>query len=195
MSDFTMGATLTLTDNFSSTLTAAGHNAEAFKSQITGISSAMSSSTASMAETASAANGLGSGLQNVGSIADNMGSSMTDAVSGAESMADTLQEIGSAAQESQAPIQQSTESTNRWKAAMDQFDAGTQHLKQLPGTLKQIASQKLTGLVESMKNGVTSAKDLTTNLKTMAQRTRRTRYGSCSRRRRYLRTAGYVYSK
>ena len=44
MSDFTMGATLTLTDNFSSTLTAAGHNAEAFKSQITGISSAMSSS-------------------------------------------------------------------------------------------------------------------------------------------------------
>ena len=70
MSDFTMGATLTLTDNFSSTLTAAGHNAEAFKSQITGISSAMSSSTASMAETASAANGLGSGLQNVGSIAD-----------------------------------------------------------------------------------------------------------------------------
>lgn len=74
MSDFTMGATLTLTDNFSSTLTAAGHNAEAFKSQITGISSAMSSSTASMAETASAANGLGSGLQNVGSIADNMGS-------------------------------------------------------------------------------------------------------------------------
>ena len=48
MSDFTMGATLTLTDNFSSTLTAAGHNAEAFKSQITGISSAMSSSTASM---------------------------------------------------------------------------------------------------------------------------------------------------
>lgn len=169
MSDFTMGATLTLTDNFSSTLTAAGHNAEAFKSQITGISSAMSSSTASMAETASAANGLGSGLQNVGSIADNMGSSMTDAVSGAESMADTIQEIGSAAQESQAPIQQSTESTNRWKAAMDQFDAGTQHLKQLPGTLKQIASQKLTGLVESMKNGVTSAKDLATNLKTMAQ--------------------------
>lgn len=77
MSDFTMGATLTLTDNFSSTLTAAGHNAEAFKSQITGISSAMSSSTASMAETASAANGLGSGLQNVGSIADSMGSSMT----------------------------------------------------------------------------------------------------------------------
>ena len=169
MSDFTMGATLTLTDNFSSTLTAAGHNAEAFKSQITGISSAMSSSTASMAETASAANGLGSGLQNVGSIADSMGSSMTDAVSGAESMADTIQEIGSAAQESQAPIQQSTESTNRWKAAMDQFDAGTQHLKQLPGTLKQIASQKLTGLVESMKNGVTSAKDLATNLKTMAQ--------------------------
>ena len=102
MSDFTMGATLTLTDNFSSTLTAAGHNAEAFKSQITGISSAMSSSTASMAETASAANGLGSGLQNVGSIADSMGSSMTDAVSGAESMADTIQEIGSAAQESQA---------------------------------------------------------------------------------------------
>lgn len=93
MSDFTMGATLTLTDNFSSTLTAAGHNAEAFKSQITGISSAMSSSTASMAETASAANGLGSGLQNVGSIADSMGSSMTDAVSGAESMADTIQEI------------------------------------------------------------------------------------------------------
>lgn len=129
----------------------------------------MSSSTASMAETASAANGLGSGLQNVGSIADSMGSSMTDAVSGAESMADTIQEIGSAAQESQAPIQQSTESTNRWKAAMDQFDAGTQHLKQLPGTLKQIASQKLTGLVESMKNGVTSAKDLATNLKTMAQ--------------------------
>lgn len=169
MSDFTMGATLTLTDNFSSTLTTAGHNAEAFKSQITGISSAMSSSTASMAETASAANGLGSGLQNVGSIADSMGNSMTDAVSGAESMADTIQEIGSAAQESQAPIQQSTESTNRWKAAMDQFDAGTQHLKQLPGTLKQIASQKLTGLVESMKNGVTSAKDLATNLKTMAQ--------------------------
>lgn len=63
MSDFTMGATLTLTDNFSSTLTAAGHNAEAFKSQITGISSAMSSSTASMAETASAANGLGSGYR------------------------------------------------------------------------------------------------------------------------------------
>lgn len=44
-----------------------------------------------------------------------------------------------------------------------------EHLKQLPGTLKQIASQKLTGLVESMKNGVTSAKDLATNLKTMAQ--------------------------
>ena len=54
MSDFTMGATLTLTDNFSSTLTAAGHNAEAFKSQITGISSAMSSSTASMGENAAA---------------------------------------------------------------------------------------------------------------------------------------------
>ena len=169
MSDFTMGATLTLTDNFSSTLTAAGQNAEAFKSQITGISSAMSSSASSMAETASAADGLSSGLQNVNAIADSMGSSMTDAVDGAESMADTIKEVGSAAQESQAPIQQSTESTNRWKAAMDQFDAGTQHLKQLPGTLKQIASQKLTGLVDSMKNGVMSSKELVTNLKTMAQ--------------------------
>lgn len=83
-------------------------------------------------------------------MAGSMGASFKDSVAGVDSMKESVEGIGEAAKSSQNPMEQSTQSTNRWKAAIQQFNAGTQDLKTLPGMLKMIASQKLTGLTDSM---------------------------------------------
>ena len=169
MSDFTMGATLTLTDNFSSTLQAAGQTAQNFKSQMSGMTASMTSVTSAASQSATATDSLTDSLKATEEMAGSMGASFKDSVAGVDSMKESVEGIGEAAKSSQNPMEQSTQSTNRWKAAIQQFNAGTQDLKTLPGMLKMIASQKLTGLTDSMVTTRLQASLLVAGLKTVAK--------------------------
>ncbi|MEG1083982.1 MAG: hypothetical protein RSE04_06030 [Hydrogenoanaerobacterium sp.] len=122
MSEFVMGAKLELTDNFSSPMSAAAQASNAFSTDTNAVS------------------------QSVRGLSGNIGG-ITQSVN---SFADTLENATTATENVVAPIEQATQGVNRWKASMQEFNRGTETLKTLPGTIKQIASQKLDGLQNSI---------------------------------------------
>lgn len=173
MSDFSMGATLTLTDNFSSTLTAAGQTAENFKAKVTDISSSMAAGTTAVNGMTSATDSLTASLSEAESAADFSGASqdiesLASSMKGVDAMADDMSVSFAAVDSSMEDFlasatsletevtgtwkstDQAAASTNKWKAAIQQFNAGAQDLKTIPGVIKQIAAQKLDGLHNSI---------------------------------------------
>lgn len=116
-----MGAEMRLTDNVSQTFSAMTNSTNEFRSSIEPTERAVSSMTTAVS----------SGTQDI------------------QNFADTLTETATATDSVVASTQQATQGTNKWKAAIQQFNRGTETLKNLPHTLKQVASQRLDGLQNS----------------------------------------------
>lgn len=178
MAEFTMGASLTMTNNFSAPMSAATQSAEQFKQTLNGTDQAIGN--------------LNKGLGNVhGKGLQELTTSATQAATAANSVV--------------APVDGIVTSTNRAQNAIQSFNRGWQSIKQLPTTLHNIGStlktnvangftsaklqaslfvasvkavgkQKFTGMVNSLKQlkstlteGQTGVKGFATSLKNIGK--------------------------
>lgn len=151
MSDFVMGARLELTDDFSSTMSAAAQSTQAFRSNMTGIETAADA----------ASNSIDQVTQSV--------SPMVEAIEDAAEAGVGIREAADAMDDMVQPSREAAENMNKWQAAINSFDSGIAKIKQLPSTLKQIATTKLDGLKTSFSDAKTKASELIGNVKTLAQ--------------------------
>lgn len=140
-SEFVMGARLEMSDNFSGTMSAATQATERFRQSANTTNQAVSTLTTNTGATSQAT----------------------------QEFADTLRETADAADSVRAPAQQATQSVNSWRNAMQQFDRGVEGLRNLPGTIRQIGAQRLSGLQNSFTNTRVQAGLLINNVQTLAR--------------------------
>lgn len=155
MAEFVMGARLELNNDFSNPMNAATNSTEEFKNTTEATRQAvqqLNTETSKFSSTANAARSATAGL-----------SGQTQAFSDAVRSADT------AVDNVTASTQQAAQGVNQWKAAIQQFNRGAETLKALPGTIKQIAAQKLDGLKNSIVSTRLQAAVLTGALQTVAK--------------------------
>ena len=141
MSDFVMGAEARLTDNFSQTFSNMARATKEFDS----------------------------GAAATAQAVDSMGLSMSQGTQDAKAFRDTLNTTATDTAAVTASMDQATAGTNKWKAAMQQFNRGTETIKGLPSTLKQVAAQKLDGLQNSFIRTRMEAGLLVGGVKTLAK--------------------------
>lgn len=121
MSEFVMGARLEMTDAFRSPMSDAAKATEEFKRT-----------------TESTNNAVGSFVNTT-----------TASTQATQQFTDALQETASAVQDTNDATQEATGNINSWKAAIQQFNRGTENLKNLPNTIRQIARSRLDSLETS----------------------------------------------
>lgn len=141
MSEFVMGAKLEMTDAFKSPMSEAAKATEDFKRT-----------------TESTNNAVGSFV--------NTTTASTQAVN---QFTDALQEVADTTQETNAATREATASVNSWKSSMQQFNRGTETLKNIPNTIRQIARSKLDGLENSITSTRLQAGLLVGGIKTLAK--------------------------
>lgn len=151
MSEFVMGARLELTDDFSTNMTAASQTTNQFRENLGNIDSAASS-------TAHSVEGV-----------TNAVTPMAEALEGVSDVSDGIQETADAVQDMVQPSADTAQNMNKWQNAINSFDSGINKIKQLPSTLKQIATTKLDGLKNSFTETKTRASELAANVKNLAQ--------------------------
>ena len=150
MSDFIMGARLELTDDFSTTMSAATTATQQFRNSLGNVDDISSA----------AATGIDQVTQSI--------NPMLDAMEEVASASEGIQEATDAVQDMVQPTAEAAANMNRWQAAMSSFDNGVATIRQLPSTLKQIATTKLDGLKNSFTSAKTKASELVTSVKTLA---------------------------
>lgn len=150
MSDFIMGARLELTDDFSTTMSAATTATQQFRNSLGNVDDISSA----------AATGIDQVTQSI--------NPMLDAMEEVASASEGIQEAADAVQDMVQPTAEAAANMNRWQAAMSSFDNGVATIRQLPSTLKQIATTKLDGLKNSFTSAKTKASELVTSVKTLA---------------------------
>ena len=150
MSDFIMGARLELTDDFSTTMSAATTATQQFRNSLGNVDDISSA----------AATGIDQVTQSI--------NPMLDAMEEVASASKGIQEAADAVQDMVQPTAEAAANMNRWQAAMSSFDNGVATIRQLPSTLKQIATTKLDGLKKSFTSAKTKASELVTSVKTLA---------------------------
>ena len=150
MSDFIMGARLELTDDFSTTMSAATTATQQFRNSLGNVDDISSA----------AATGIDQVTQSI--------NPMLDAMEEVASASEGIQEAADAVQDMVQPTAEAAANMNRWQAAMSSFDNGVATIRQLPSTLKQIATTKLDGLKNSFTGAKTKASELVTSVKTLA---------------------------
>lgn len=128
MSDFVMGAKLTLDDDFSDTMSSAARSTQQFKATTQATQQAVSQ------------------------------------------MASQTKKFSQTVNATHTATTQATQGVNTWKASIQQFNRGAETLKNLPGTIKQIASQKLDGLKDSITSTRLQASLLAASLQTVAKK-------------------------
>ncbi len=141
MSEFVMGARLEMTDAFKSPISEAAKATENFKRTTESTNSA------------------------VGSFVN----TTTASTQATQQFTDALQEAANATQETNAATQEATTNFNRWKTSMQQFNRGTETLKNIPNTIRQIARSKLDGLENSIISTRLQAGLLVGGIKTLAK--------------------------
>lgn len=141
MSEFVMGARLEMTDAFKSPMSEAAKATESFKQTTEATNNAMGKFV----------------------------NTTTASTQTTQQFRDTLDNVAEATQEASSAAVTATGNFNRWKTSMQQFNRGTESIKNLPNTLKEIARSKLDGLENSMISTRLQAGLLVGGIKSIAQ--------------------------
>ena len=141
MSEFVMGAEMRITNNFSSPMSQAAKDTETFRQT-----------------TETANNAVGKFVNTT-----------TASTQATQQFRDTLEDVAEATQDTSTATREATGNFNRWKSSMQQFNRGTETLKSLPYTLKQIARSKLDGLEHSLISTRLQASLLVGGVNTLAK--------------------------
>lgn len=142
MSEFVMGASVHLTNNFSGTMSAMTSDTERFKASAIGANQTVANLTKGL----SGVNG--DGFQEMGT---------------------TASQAATAANSIVAPINNVTASTNRAEAAIQSFDRGWQKVKALPGTLRTVGTELKNNVAHGFTAARLQAAILISAVKTLAQ--------------------------
>lgn len=151
MAEFVMGSRVELTENFTPTVSVMSQSAVQFTNTLSGIEGAATAVANSMDDVTQSATPMADSMREVADTSEDMREA-TDAV-----------------QDMVQPTAETAQNMNKWQSAMSSFDSGINKIKQLPSTLKQIATTKLDSLKNGFTDARTKASELAANVKTLAQ--------------------------